>query len=340
MLSELNNETTVTDISYKDLTKRLSDILSSCQFELIPKNESSHKIGLLKEQAKDALRLFQLCKNEFFKQNYLLCRKELHKEILLDKKRKRDLYVQKVIEAGKNEGIQALFKYGRKKSPPNVSGISLKDWFDFYADLYQSFEEPKFTPISLAPTEAASKLLSQITESEVSQIISRQSSAAKGFNGTSPLDIKRLIFNLSPLLVRIYNEVLSKDGYFPEHWLTSILFFLHKKGAVNDPSNFRSLAIEDPILKIFTAILRSRLSEYCEKMDILPTFQFGFRQHYSTVSAVSLLKNSIELALSRSKKVFVCFVDYRKAFDLTDRTLLCQKLQKTGVPAEFVKIIF
>jgi hypothetical protein len=109
---------------------------------------------------------------------------------------------------------------------------------------------------------------------------------------------------------------------------------------LNDPNNYRSLAIEDPILKIFTTLICHRLTEFCENHSLLPTFQFGFRKHLSTASAISTLKACIEHAFKRKKRLFACFVDYKKAFDLVDRASLCEKLQLMGVPTQFAKLIF
>ena len=37
---------------------------------------------------------------------------------------------------------------------------------------------------------------------------------------------------------------------------------------------------------------------------------------------------------------YTCFIDFQKAFDLIDRSLLCEKLQAVGVPTAFAKVIF
>ena len=84
--------------------------------------------------------------------------------------------------------------------------------------------------------------------------------------------MKKLAVDLTPLLVPIFNSIITENSNFPRQWLSSVFFFLHKKGALNDPGNYRSLAIEDPILKIFSTALYLRLSYYCESNDLLPTY--------------------------------------------------------------------
>ena len=337
-LEQLNDGADNTSTS--ELVDQLCAIFSSCQVEISEKDNTSHYIKTLKEETNDALRLCHLYKSDFFKSLYLSRRKQLHKEILLHKRRKRDEQMRKMLEVGKSQGITGLYKFAKKKSQGNTSSISLKSWFDFCSDLYQSFDQPSFHPVAMAPTESASELLAPISNTEVTNIIRQQHSSAKGFIGTSPVDIKSMSKFIIPLLVKIYNSILVDGDKFPEQWLTSIFFFLHKKGSLNNPSNYRSLAIEDPILKIFTSIICSRLSKFCEDNSILPAFQFGFRKKRSTVSAVSMLKKTVEEAFAKKKRVFACFVDFRKAFDLTNRTFLAKKLQNIGVPSVFAKLIF
>ena len=128
---------------------------------------------------------------------------------------------------------------------------------------YQSFDEPSFCALSVVPNQSGSELAAPFTLTEVQAAILHQKSRATGLNGTSPIDMKSLCNELAPLLVPIFNAVLER-GSFPSQWTSSVFFFLHKKGAMNDPSNYRSIAVEDPVLKIFSTAIYSRLFLYLE----------------------------------------------------------------------------
>ncbi len=109
---------------------------------------------------------------------------------------------------------------------------------------------------------------------------------------------------------------------------------------MDNPSNYRSLAIENPLLKVFMSLLNNRLSEYVESENLLPPFQFGFRKGHSTTSAAMLLRKTVGDALRRKERVYSCFVDFQKAFDLIDRRLLFAKLQMLGIPPVFCQVLF
>jgi hypothetical protein len=236
--------------------------------------------------------------------------------------------------------LSALYKTGKPYQNKNASQIPLRQWFEYYSDLYQQFEEPHFVEVPTVPTEDSMNLLQPITVTEVITALHHQSSRAPSIEGYSPTNLKNLSNELAPLLVPIYNVVMIETHKFPYSWLSSMFFFLHKKGSYLDPSNYRSLAIENPFLKVFATILCFRLYRYCENNQLLPEFQFGFRRNLCTTSAVTILKQAIEDSFANKKRVWACFVDYKKAFDFTNRTKLAKKLQQAGVPTEFSKTIF
>jgi hypothetical protein len=181
--------------------------------------------------------------------------------------------------------------------------------------------------------------LDPFSESEIRAALDHQGSKAVGLSGVSPLHLKELGPLLAPALAKIYSSFLS-GNHIPVAWLSSVFFFLHKKGSAADPNNYRSLAIEDPFLKILQTALTFRLAKYAESTNLLPEFQFGFRKSLSTSSAVAILKQCIEYAFGKKKRVFACFVDYRKAFDLVNREKLATKLQSLGFPAQICRLIF
>ena len=112
-----------------------------------------------------------------------------------------------------------------------------------------------------------------ITENELDEAFSHIKSKAKSTSGLSPDDIKQLVEIKEPLL-KVYNNAL-RYGKFPEtKWLETTIFFLYKKGELDDPNNYRSINIQNPLLKFLTCILSKRLSKYAEEEGLLPTFQF------------------------------------------------------------------
>lgn len=322
------------------IAEKLQHILTQCQ-ELVPlQNHRSKLIEKLKAETKDALSMYMKFRSQFFRSYYLSCRRNLHSEIAKHKRQKLENKLTELFRRTDVVGIRALYNQARPKSLPLSPHVPLHEWRSFFSKLYQTHCEPQFTEIPVVPTLSGSKLDYPFTVTEILTAIHHQRSSAKGVNGVSPANLKPLADDLAPLLSIVFNGFLENPGKFPESWLSTIFFLIHKKGTFTDPSNYRSLAIEDPLLKIFSTCLYNRISDYAESNKLLPDFQFGFRRNYSSCSAASLLRHSIEVSLKKKKRVYACFVDFKKAFDLVDRNLLCQKLQLMGFPSSIVKLIF
>ena len=83
--------------------------------------------------------------------------------------------------------------------------------------------------------------------------------------------------------------------------------------------------------KLFTSILKNRLNNYLENMNILAEEQAGFRKGYSTTDHIFNLKCLIDLYLSRGKKLYCAFINYKKAFDSVKHIYLWQKLINNNI---------
>ncbi|XP_077984642.1 uncharacterized protein LOC144439242 [Glandiceps talaboti] len=67
--------------------------------------------------------------------------------------------------------------------------------------------------------------------------------------------------------------------------------------------------------------------------------QSGFRKYHSTVDNILILKTLIEKMRVEKKKLYVCFIDFQKAFDYVDRAGLFVKLIKSGIKGKFMKVL-
>ena len=96
-------------------------------------------------------------------------------------------------------------------------------------------------------------------------------------------------------------------------------------------NNYRPVSILDIFSKIYEKAFCSQLIDYFERKRILNDRQFGFRRNKSTVQAIQSLCNSIYNELDESRIMFAMFLDFRKAFDCIDHSILLEKLHFYGV---------
>ena len=110
------------------------------------------------------------------------------------------------------------------------------------------------------------------------------------------------------------------------------------KGAKDNVDNYRGITILSCFGKLFTGVINV-ISKFINDHSALGEEQTGFRKGYSTLDNICTLKCLIDLYLSKHKRLYCCFVDYRKAFDSVDRVSMWKKLLNQNGNGNFVQII-
>ena len=96
-------------------------------------------------------------------------------------------------------------------------------------------------------------------------------------------------------------------------------------------SNYRPISILPTLSKIFEKLIYKRFYKFFEDNDIIYNCQFGFRQNHSTIHAVQTAINSVVNSLNSSYHTMGIFIDFSKAFDTIQHTILLKKLEHYGI---------
>ena len=142
---------------------------------------------------------------------------------------------------------------------------------------------------------------------------------------------------LKHVLVLLFNN-LYEEGYFPEEWATGIIVPIYKKGDRSLPTNYRGITLTSTMSKLFTHILNQRLLQWSEQYHISCEAQFAYKPGYSTTDAVFVLHSVIVQTVKESDAV-CCFIDFSKAFDHVERSILFKKMIKYCVSSKMLKMI-
>ena len=154
-------------------------------------------------------------------------------------------------------------------------------------------------------------------------------------NKGNPLyDIKpRLLSLISckivPILVYLYNMCVD-HGVYPSILKEARVVPVFKAGDRELVSNYRPISNLTSLNKLFESLTFNRMYNFVIKFNILSKSQFGFiRSSSTTLASFTLLNKYYEVI---NKKIFniSLFIDLKKAFDLVDRRILCQKLKNYG----------
>ena len=128
-----------------------------------------------------------------------------------------------------------------------------------------------------------------------------------------------------------------------EHWdeivKVGIIVPLHKKGAKDNPDNFRGVCLLSMVSRILARVLTSRLRDWSEKHGALDDNQDGFRQNRSTADAaqIAIRLHEDNRRVAGEQRDKACLLDLRKAYPRVNRPLLWRILESYGFKGNFLE---
>ena len=94
----------------------------------------------------------------------------------------------------------------------------------------------------------------------------------------------------------IVNDSIS-NGIYPSKLKVGKIVALHKKGASDNPSNYRPISLLSVFSKIIGKLMHKRLYDFLQIQNVIDTLQFGFPKTHSTVHALTSLTEKDKLLM-------------------------------------------
>ena len=86
--------------------------------------------------------------------------------------------------------------------------------------------------------------------------------------------------------------------------------------------------------------MNGRLGRFLDRTGQTAEEQAGFRRGYSTIDQIFILDTVIQDVLkTKKKKLYACFIDFKKAFDSVPRAALWYKMHRCGIKGNFLRIL-
>ncbi|GFR91849.1 retrovirus-related Pol polyprotein from type-2 retrotransposable element R2DM [Elysia marginata] len=140
--------------------------------------------------------------------------------------------------------------------------------------------------------------------------------------------------------VELYHKLCLKiweTAQWPEEWHKSVFVTLPKKGDLQQCSNYRTIALISHASKILLKIIMKRLENTISR-EVNET-QAGFRPNRGTRDQIMNLGNMIEKTRETNTEMYMCFIDYTKAFDCVSHNKLLNDLKTFKVHYKIVNLI-
>ena len=286
----------------------------------------------MKSRVTAYLRKFRLIKSVFYLNNYLTQKKSYKRSCAIKKRKHNELTLQRLTDAtSKPKEFWKVLRGISQSKVESSPAITSEKWLTHFEQLFNpSIITEETSNYNNQESNTGSEYLNSDIESYV---LNMDISEEEIFNAIKSLKVDKAATGLltakhfkhsSNFIISYLKAILNKiysSGEFPEQWALSILIPLYKKGPRDIPDNYRGISLIDIFSKIYIYILNKRLTFYCELSDKISESQAGFRPNYSTIDNVYVLNALVSKYICKDKgKLYVAFVDFRKAFDFVDRS--------------------
>ena len=168
--------------------------------------------------------------------------------------------------------------------------------------------------------EAITHLNPDILECEVKWALgSITMNNASGGDGI-PVELFQILKDDAVKMLHPIFQQIWKTRQWPQDWKRSVFIPIPKKGNGKEHSNYHTIGLISHASKVILKILQTRLQQYVKHE--LPDVQADFRKGRETRDQIANISWIIEKAREFPNNIYLCFIDYVKAFDCVDHSKL------------------
>ena len=159
---------------------------------------------------------------------------------------------------------------------------------------------------------------------------------SSGINNISSRILKDIWQIYPELLLNILNKAIQL-GNFPNVWKHGTVIPIPKIPNPQQVGDLRPITLLPLPGKIMERLIHNKLYPYLEENGILTPRQNGFRKQHGTPDTIFKLITQIIDNINKKKVTVAVFIDFKKAFDTLDHTILIQKLSKINISPTLLK---
>lgn len=274
--------------------------------------------------------------------------KKLNNELRRETDKAREIWMQEQCEKieelekySKTEEMYRMVKSLTTKKRKTISkqGMLKKDgkmtadgeeekevWVEYIKELYASEANERLGEMESLEECDQNRRGTEIQEFEVRKALKElKYNKAMGSDNIPSEALKALGSCAIARITNIINQIYD-TGHWPEDLLKTILVPLPKKPKAIEAKDYRTISFICHLTKLITRIVIKRIENKIE--ENIGEDQFGFRKGKGTRDAMGCIRMIAERCMDVNKEIYVCFIDWEKAFDRVDWNILMKILKE------------
>ena len=260
----------------------------------------------------------------------------------------RRLYEKNISKDARNNK-RSFFKYvnSRLTVRPEITAMKTRDGnlveedseiaeviVDYFNTIYTDFKGEVMPEMQSMTDEKIEDL--EITQELVEKKLEKLNiNKSCGPDGIHPHVLQKTSKAMSVQLAIIYQKSLD-EGVCPEEWKCANVTPIHKKGDRTDPNNYRPVSLTSQVCKVMESIIRDRIVEHLERLNLLNNAQHGFRNGRSCLTNLLTTLEQWTEIIDEGDCLDIAYLDFRKAFDLVSHEHLLYKMSKYGIDGKIL----
>ncbi|OMJ15820.1 LINE-1 reverse transcriptase-like protein [Smittium culicis] len=129
------------------------------------------------------------------------------------------------------------------------------------------------------------------------------------------------------------------SGEIPSCMTTSIIIPVPMMGDMKDPDNYRGISLIPTIIKLLAKIVATKLAAMDIKYKLIAKEQAGFRNFEECVAQETTLYEIAKRRKIKNLQIWICFIDYSKAYDRVPHMAMIHKLRSIGIGGKLLNVI-
>ena len=231
-------------------------------------------------------------------------------------------------------------KFSEVETPGKKSKIKGEEWYEHFSNLHSDERGNKIevTPCNISKKGDISN--EPFSKEEFIEVISKlKTKKAVGSDSICNEMIKNAPDSILKLLYDFINLCL-RLSLIPRSWCRGLITPIFKDASTDDPNNYRGICISSALLKVICLLLQIRIQKHSDKFNLIDSNQIGFRRAHRTADHLLTLKAVVKKYVTiGKKKMFACFIDFKKAFDSVWHKGLFHKMSCNGITENFLNLI-